>query len=401
VVEAGETDTTAPIFSSGASSSFAENGTGTAHDATADSDSGVTYTLGGTDAAQFAVNATSGAVTFLSSPDYEIPTDSGANNVYDITVTATDAAGNATNQGVAITVTNVVEAGEITAPTATLTVASIAINGNAIVQSSETGTAYLVKNTLTVSSLADITGAADNQWNSAAITTANSDTGLSVAGLQAGVYKLFTTDVAGHLSAAASNTVVITNTIDANRIDLSTAGNLIAPVYVDGKWYFHWDRSGDGTRSGVDYTTHDVLDEIFANDIAGVANTTVANRDGNYGTTDTYRYATLNGIKVALPTTNGGTAFPNGINNYQPGTAIDNTPAGETNPSYDDLLAIWDGYNSTGTNTIINGTPPGWQPGGYLSATPSWSGHAFVVLTNGYIYDYDDLVNDFVALQVL
>lgn len=41
---------------------------------------------------------------------------------------------------------------------------------------------------------------ADNQWNSVAIATANSDTSLSVTGLQAGVYKLYTVDAAGNLS---------------------------------------------------------------------------------------------------------------------------------------------------------------------------------------------------------
>ena len=60
-------------------------------------------------------------------------------------------------------------------------------------------------------------------------------------------------------------------------IDLGSYGKLIAPVQVDGgQWYYHWDRSGDGTSAdtgslngGVDYTTHDVLDGIFTQDIGG------------------------------------------------------------------------------------------------------------------------------------
>ena len=93
-------------------------------------------------------------------------------------------------------------------------------------------------------------------------------------------------------------------------IDLgSTYGKLIAPVQVEGKWYYHWDRSGDGTsdnataagqtpiNGGVDWTTHVVLDDIFKYDINGIINP-VAGTD----TTDTFRYATLNGVKVALPT---------------------------------------------------------------------------------------------------
>jgi len=48
------------------------------------------------DAANFAVNATTGIVTFVASPNFESPTDVGADNVYDLTVTASDGT-NSTN----------------------------------------------------------------------------------------------------------------------------------------------------------------------------------------------------------------------------------------------------------------------------------------------------------------
>jgi uncharacterized protein (DUF2141 family) len=48
----------------------------------------VTWTLGGTDAAQFTIDATTGAVRFTGTPDFEAPRDAGANNVYDIVVIA-------------------------------------------------------------------------------------------------------------------------------------------------------------------------------------------------------------------------------------------------------------------------------------------------------------------------
>lgn len=276
-----------------------------------------------------------------------------------------------------------------TAPTATLNAASIANNGSAIVQSSEMGTAYLVRNTIAVTTLADITGAAVNLWNSTAIASANSDTSLSVAGLDAGVYKLYTVDAADNLSSVASNTVVVTNTNDANRIDLTDAsvigdeGNLIAPVYVDGNWYFHWDRSGDGTSTdtgslngGRDYINQIVLDGIFGSSAALPPN----------------RYATFNGVQLALPT-HGDVTLTTG---FRPGTAIDNSPNGEANPTYDDLLAIWDGYNGTGTGTNINGTPPGWQTYDYWSAD-----RRNVVLALGYVYVSVDTPYNYVALQVL
>ena len=46
-----------------------------------------------------------GEVTFKAAPDFETPTDADGNNVYDITVTASDGL-NSTEKDVAITVTN-------------------------------------------------------------------------------------------------------------------------------------------------------------------------------------------------------------------------------------------------------------------------------------------------------
>ncbi|SFK37162.1 VCBS domain-containing protein, partial [Falsiroseomonas stagni] len=103
----------APTVTSTAVANFAENGSGTAYQATAtDPDAGTTLTwsLGGTDAARFDINAANGAVTFKAAPNFEAPTDAGGNNVYDITVTANDGGLNSTARAVAITVTDVAEA---------------------------------------------------------------------------------------------------------------------------------------------------------------------------------------------------------------------------------------------------------------------------------------------------
>ena len=72
----------------------------------------LTWTLAGTDADDF--NIADGVLTFKSGPDFEAPTDSGRNNVYEVTVQATDAAGNTASQRVKITVENVGEVGVIT-----------------------------------------------------------------------------------------------------------------------------------------------------------------------------------------------------------------------------------------------------------------------------------------------
>ncbi|MBY4677651.1 DUF4214 domain-containing protein [Marinobacterium arenosum] len=406
------------------------------------------------------------------------------------------------------------------APTASVTAAAIQSSGSATVRSSEKGTAYLVNSNITVTKLADITGANDDLWNSVAITTANTDTELAATGLSDGTYKVYTVDASGNLSTASTNSVTVDTTapmVDATTpiaagssteggsydaddkftlkfnepvkvssltagditvsnshslgtgaalaasdavdgyartfeltlgngttvavkdtltftaakvedaagnsassnavftvpappiIDLGNYGKLIAPVNVDGKWYYHWDRSGDGTsadngslNNGYDTVSHDVLDSIFVFDIDGNQKTgaTDNNNDGlyeNVDTDNTYRYAELNSVKLALPTMGESSV----IQGPRPGTAVNNTPNGETNDTYDDLLAIWDAHNGTETNTIINGAPSDWKSSNYWSATPSGSGHAFINLNVGTVHDDHDAFNMNVVLELV
>jgi hypothetical protein len=66
----------------------------------------------GADAARFNISRSetnTAIIKFNVSPDFEAPADVGGNNVYDITLTATDAANNAGTQSITITVTDVVD----------------------------------------------------------------------------------------------------------------------------------------------------------------------------------------------------------------------------------------------------------------------------------------------------
>ncbi|RJT24414.1 cadherin repeat domain-containing protein [Chakrabartia godavariana] len=58
---------------------------------------------GGADAAKFQI-AADGTITFRSAPDFERPTDADTNNVYVLTVTATDGSGNVSVQTISVTV---------------------------------------------------------------------------------------------------------------------------------------------------------------------------------------------------------------------------------------------------------------------------------------------------------
>jgi Ca2+-binding RTX toxin-like protein len=67
----------------------------------------LTYTIaGGLDAALFAIDGSTGALSFVGAPNFETPTDDGADNIYDVIVRATDSFGGFAEQAIAVTVTN-------------------------------------------------------------------------------------------------------------------------------------------------------------------------------------------------------------------------------------------------------------------------------------------------------
>ena len=104
---AGSQDGTAPTITSSSSYSAAENqtavGTATANEA-------VTWAiLSGVDSTTVNLVSGTGVISFKVAPNYEVPTDTGANNVYNLTIRATDTSGNTTDQAITITVTDVSE----------------------------------------------------------------------------------------------------------------------------------------------------------------------------------------------------------------------------------------------------------------------------------------------------
>ena len=68
----------------------------------------ITWGLSGADSGAFAIGET-GVLTFLNAPDYESPTDSGSDNVYEVTVEANDEDGETGRLEVQVTVTNVTD----------------------------------------------------------------------------------------------------------------------------------------------------------------------------------------------------------------------------------------------------------------------------------------------------
>ena len=73
-----------------------------------DEEAGVTWSLTGADRRDFAISA-DGVVTFVKTPNYEEPEDSGGNNVYEFSVVATDVQSGSSRRNVSVAVTVTVE----------------------------------------------------------------------------------------------------------------------------------------------------------------------------------------------------------------------------------------------------------------------------------------------------
>jgi gliding motility-associated-like protein len=90
----------------------------------------VTWSItGGTDQAKFNLNASTGALSFITAPDYENPADADVNNTYIVIITATNSSNKTTSQTLTVTLIDVDDTPPvITGPngTSTTTVATSA-----------------------------------------------------------------------------------------------------------------------------------------------------------------------------------------------------------------------------------------------------------------------------------
>ena len=102
-------DEAPPVITGDAALDYAENGTDpvATYSATDPESATITWTLEGDDAADFEISA-GGVLTFGSPPDYENPADADLDNVYKVTVKASDGT-NEDRWDVTVTVTNVDE----------------------------------------------------------------------------------------------------------------------------------------------------------------------------------------------------------------------------------------------------------------------------------------------------
>lgn len=95
-----------PVISYAKDISFTENSTSAVVTFTADEP--VTWSiLSGLDGNHFTVDSNSGLLRFLSSPDYELPSDANQDNVYQVRISASDRRNNTTVEQVSISVNDI------------------------------------------------------------------------------------------------------------------------------------------------------------------------------------------------------------------------------------------------------------------------------------------------------
>jgi hypothetical protein len=161
------------------------------------------------------------------------------------------------------------------------------------VRSTEVGTVYLVRNTVTVANLASITAAAANVKNSVSISSVNTNTTLTTSGLLDGTYNLYASDSANNLSTGLLATVAVDTTPPvATTFSVNTTGTAILMTIGE-----------TATLAAFDPAAYSVSDSgsalsVTSASISGLVITLNLSRAIPAGATVTFAYST-SGLPVA------------------------------------------------------------------------------------------------------
>ncbi|MGH6649416.1 DUF4347 domain-containing protein, partial [Aquabacterium sp.] len=210
---------------SSASINVAENSTAVATVVATDADAGSTFTYsisGGSDSAKFSINASTGVLTFLVAPNHENPTDTGANNVYDVIVRVSDGV-NADTQALAITVTDVDEfdVGAVSDTNAAAnSVAENATNGTVVGITANATDADGTTNTITYSLSDNAGGRFAINASTGVVTVANG----SLLNYEAATSHAITV-VATSADGSSSNQAMTINLADVDEFDVGAVSD--------------------------------------------------------------------------------------------------------------------------------------------------------------------------------
>ena len=177
-----------------------------------------TWSLEGDDSGAFTIGGSSGELMFASPPDFEAPADMGMDNMYQVTVKATDAGGEMDMMDVTVTVTNVDEDG-------TVTLSSM----------------QPVVDTMLTATLDDLDGGITGttwQWASSG-SNADDATWTNIDGATMASYTPVEADVGMYLQATASYTDgegagKTAMAVSANTVAAEGAGDIVSQYDTDG-----------------------------------------------------------------------------------------------------------------------------------------------------------------------
>ena len=377
-----------------ASVSIAENITAVTTVASTDVDGGTpSYSIfGGADAACFAIDGSTGVLSFSTVPDYDAPADSGGDNVYDVIVRASDGVGGTDDQAIAVTITPVNDNSPVITSNGGGAAAVISISENSTVVTTVTATdADLPAQVLTYS----ITGGAD-----VGLFTIDGATGalsfLSAPNREApsdsngdNVYLVTVRASDGTLTDSQALSISV-NDVDefdvglasdtnaaANSVNENAANGTLVGITASAS-------DADATNSAISYSLDDSAGGRFAihatSGIVTVADGTLLNReaaashgitvrasstDGSFSTqTFTIAINDIDEFDVTLPIDTNATA--NSVNeNAANGTVVgitgfasdaDATTNSVTYSLFDDAGGRFAIDGSTGVVTVANGT---------------------------------------------
>jgi VCBS repeat-containing protein len=198
------------VFTSATTANAAENQTAVLTVTSSDVDGGAPlYSInGGADSALFSINSSSGVLSFNTAPNFEVPSDSGANNVYDVVVQVSDGNGGITTQAIAVTVTNVNEAPVNTVPAVQTVAEDSALNISGISVNDVDGNVATVQLSVTNGTLSvTLSGAASISSGS------NSSSTLTLSGSQADINAtLASLSYQGNLNYNGADTLTVVST---------------------------------------------------------------------------------------------------------------------------------------------------------------------------------------------
>lgn len=174
------------------------------------------------------------------------------------------------------------------------------------------------------------------------------------------------------------------------------------------RWFYYWDRNGNGAADIGDTVDHNTLDAIFV-----LREGTTSETEGSVSTiglvgdSDTWFHAAIiQGMNMELPRSGNGYNSSSGPgipyagsdqNKFMPDYGLSGT-------GYNDLTMLWASANGPQAyaSTGASGVPPGWAGGYYWSATigSGDNNHLALNLNNGYMLAAGDSNQYYVSVIV-